>query len=143
MKTTISCPRAATVAPARRGRRSRSEGFSLLETMIAMVVLGIGLLGVAQMIPLALAGVTQAGLRTSAVQAAQQRLDNLRSSEFADAALQAGTYTETLNGYSLAWTITDDDPVEGSKRIALTASWETVHGTRTTDLSTFITRGSN
>jgi type IV pilus modification protein PilV len=123
----------------RRGKRGRSEGFSLIEVMVAMVILGIGLLGVGQMIPMALVGVTQAGLRTRAVQAAQQRLDDLRSNDFDDPALQAGTYSETQDNYTIDWVITDDVPVTGTKRIAITTSWETISGTRTATLQTFIT----
>lgn len=116
----------------------RTEGFSLIEVMVAMVILGIGLLGVAQMIPMAMAGVTQAGVRTRAVQAAQEQLDDLRSTDFSDAALQAGTYSETQGNYTLDWVITDDDPVARTKRIDVTASWQTVGGTRSATLQTFI-----
>lgn len=122
--------------------RSSQKGFSLIETMVAMVILGIGLLAVAQMIPLGLAGVTQAGLRTNAVQSAQQRLDELKVSDFTDAALDAGTYSETQGNYTVSWTITDNDPVQASKRIVMTASWETVKGTQSATLSTFVSRGS-
>lgn len=124
-----------------RGRSRRGEGFSLIETMIAMVVLGIGMLAVAQMIPLALANVSQAGVRTKAVQAAQQRMDNLRSNDFQAAALTAGNYSETQGRYTLNWTITDNTPVQDSKQIVLTATWQTRAGARNATLQTFVTRG--
>lgn len=118
-----------------------SRGFSLIEVMFAMTFLSIGLLAVAQMIPLGMAGVVQARVRTNATHAAQEKLDELRGEEFNAAALAAGTYTEDTGDYALAWTITDNTPVPGVKRLALTASWEHWSGTRTVDLSTHLTPG--
>jgi prepilin-type N-terminal cleavage/methylation domain-containing protein len=126
----------------RKGKRPthpRSAGFSLIEVMMAITFLGIGLLAIGQLVPAGMAGITQARVRTNAVQAAQVRLDDLRSEDFTAAALTAGTYTETVAGYTLAWTITDNTPVPGSKRINLTASWQNLTGTKTARLTTFVT----
>lgn len=123
----------------RRRSRSDAKGFSLVEVMIAITFLGIGLLAVAQFIPLGMAGITQARVRTNAVQAAQLRLDDLKSEDFSSAALTAGTYTETAGNYTLSWTIIDDNPVPGSKRINLTASWANLTGTKNARLTTFVT----
>lgn len=117
----------------------RGEGFSLIEVMIAITFLGIGLLAIGQLVPAGMAGITQARVRTNAVQAAQVRMDDLRSEDFAAAALTAGTYTETAGDYTLTWTIIDNTPVPGSKRINLTASWQNLTGTKTARLTTFVT----
>lgn len=117
----------------------REGGFSLVELLIAMVVMAIGLMGAAQMIPLAMAGVTQAGLRTRSVQFAQQRLDALSAAEFDS--VTAGTFTETVDPITLSWTITDDDPLPGTKRVAMQASWPSIRGTQTSDFSTFLSGG--
>ena len=118
-----------------------SRGFSLIEIMFAMTFLGIGLLAVAQMIPLGMAGIVQARVRTNATQAAQEKVDELRGADFNDAALAAGAYTEDTGDYALAWDITDDTPVPGLKRLAVTASWEHWRGTQTVDLTTHLTPG--
>ncbi len=131
--------RPTNTAHARRRARRCTEGFSLVEMMMAMAVLGIGLLSIAQIIPLALAGVTQARVRTQAVQAGQERLDDLMASEYDS--LLAGSYSETIDDYSMAWTITDNSPVPGSKRIDLTTSWVTLKGTQSVDLTTYLNRG--
>jgi type IV pilus modification protein PilV len=119
--------------------KKAAQGFSLVEVMVAMTFLAIGLLAVAQMIPLGMAGVTQARVRTNAVQAAQQRIDDLRAQDFAD--VTAGAFSDSTGNYVLAWTITNDDPVPGMKRIDMTASWEHHTGTKTVDLNTYLTAG--
>ena len=121
--------------------KADSRGFSLIEVMFAMTFLGIGLLAVAQMIPLGMAGIVQARVRTNATQAAQEKLDELRGEDFNAAALAAGNYTEETGDYTLAWVITDNTPVPGVKRLALTASWKHWSGTKTVDLSTHLTPG--
>ncbi len=122
----------------RRHLRKRSRGFSLVEVMIAITFLGIGLLGIAQLVPMGLGTITQARVRTNAIQAAQQRMDDIRSADFSSADLTAGTYTETIGNYTLSWTITDDSPVPGSKRIAMTAAWQHLTGTKTARLVTYV-----
>lgn len=119
--------------------RNRGEGFSLVEVMIAITFLGIGLLAIGQLVPAGMAGITQARVRTNAVQAAQMRVDELQSEDFTSAALTAGTYTETVGNYTLSWTIIDNTPVPGSKRINLVASWPVLTGTKTARLTTFVT----
>ena len=124
------------------GERSRRErGFSMVELLIAMVVMAIGLMGAAQMIPLAMAGVTQAGMRTRSVQIAQERLDDLVSKDYDASVLNAGTYSETVDNTTLDWTIADDSPVPGTKRIDLTVSWVTARGTQNSSFTTFLSGG--
>jgi Tfp pilus assembly protein PilV len=100
--------------------------------------MGIGLLAIAQLVPLGLGTITQARVRTNAVQAAQQRIDDIRSADFSSVDLAAGTYTETLGNYTLNWTITDDSPVPGSKRISMTATWQHLTGAKTAQLVTYV-----
>ena len=123
----------------RRLAKKRSKGFSLVEVMVAITFLGVGLLAIAQLIPMGLATISQARVRTNAVQAAQQRLDELRAEDFSSAALTPGVYTETVGNYTLQWTITDNDPVSGSKRVNMVASWQNLTGTKTARLTTYLT----
>lgn len=123
----------------RRWTNKRSRGFSLVEVMVAITFLGIGLLAIAQLVPMGLATITQARVRTNAVQAAQQRMDSLRAADFSSGTLAPGVYTETVGNYTLQWTITDNDPVPGSKRVDLVASWQNLTGTKTAKLTTYLT----
>ena len=114
-------------------------GFSLIEVAVAIGVVAVGLLALAQTVPMAMSTVVQAQLRTNAVEHAQQRMDDLRSRDFGSAALGAGTYSEITPNYTIQWVITDDQPLPGCKLIEVTVAWQTVRGTRTSELSTFLT----
>jgi type IV pilus modification protein PilV len=121
--------------------KAGETGFSLIEIMVAMTFLGIGLLVIAQLIPLGMAGVTEARNRTSAVQTAQRVMDQLRVEDYGSAALTAGTYTQTDGRYAIGWTITDDTPIPRMKRVDLFATWNGGASVDTVALSTYITPG--
>jgi Tfp pilus assembly protein PilV len=117
---------------------SGQTGSSLVELMMSLVFLSIGLLGVAQMIPTGMYQVEQAQLRTRAVQAAQERLEAIRSSDFDAPELVPGAYSETVGRYTISWTVVDASPVPGSKRIDVAASWGSTSNARTTRLRTYV-----
>lgn len=119
--------------------KAGEKGFSLIEIMVAMTFLGIGLLAIAQLIPLGMAGVTEARNRTSAVQTAQRVLDQLRTDGYESAALTAGAYTETDGSYTIQWTVTDNNPIPKMKRVDLFATWGGGAPADTVRLSTYIT----
>jgi Tfp pilus assembly protein PilV len=116
------------------------EGFSLLEVMFALTFLGIGLLAVAGMIPLATHQIASAKAVTDGVSAGQEVLEEIRMENYNSGPLEPGNYSRTVGHYSITWTIQEDVPVIGSKRIDMTVSWPTTSGVETTSLSTFVTR---
>lgn len=124
---------------ANRKRSSRRDaGFSLVEIMVAMTFLAIGLLAIAQLIPTGLKGVTEARVRTNAVQNSQRIVDDLRATDYDS--LDAGTFSETDGRYSTTWTITDNSPVTGSKRVDVVSTWGPDANPRTVTMSTYLTR---
>jgi uncharacterized protein (TIGR02598 family) len=124
---------------AKHARRSRSdEGFSLIEIMVAMTFLAIGLLAIAQLIPTGLKGITEARVRTNAVQNSQRILDDLRATDYDS--LDAGTFSETDGRYATTWTITDNSPVAGSRRVDVVSTWGPDTNPRTVTMSTYLTR---
>lgn len=82
------------------------RGMSLVELLIALVVLTIGLLGVGQMFPVGARAQVQDKLLTNANYYAQEKLESLTGRSWSDALLTdgrhpAGTATEALgNGQS-------------------------------------------
>jgi prepilin-type N-terminal cleavage/methylation domain-containing protein len=120
--------------------RSRS-GFSLIETMIAMLVLGFGLLTIASAQVYAVKSGQTGRHRTRAVEIAQTQMERLHSLSWNDADLAATSWTpnvdvvttveaagvQTEMRFSRQWRITD--VIEDQTRsIDVRVSWTDAHG---------------
>ena len=78
-----------TFAP-RLPRLNSNEGFTLVEIMVAVVVLGIGLIGLAALFPYGSKAGFDARKTTEAVDLATQQMEQLRLKTFSDPTLTAG-----------------------------------------------------
>lgn len=129
-----------------RGRLTRrlkikgSSGFSLLELVFAMVLLSIGLLGVASVFPLGTRFVNQGKITSTAVALASEKMEELQSLPGDSSDLQAGTYSDEITPYKRNWSIVDDVPIAGMKHIQVTTLWKTSRGTRQVTLETYVFR---
>jgi type IV pilus assembly protein PilV len=104
---------------------------TLLEVMVALVILAVGLL--------ALSGMQMAAIRangsgfnsTTAASLADQRLEQLKDDalSFSDGSLTVGTHaeadvTDSMNMvYTQSYTVADNNPITGVKLITYTVSW--------------------
>jgi type IV pilus assembly protein PilV len=114
------------------------KGFSLIELLIAMSILAIGLLALAQMQITSIRGNAYSSTTTDATTVAQDRLEQLigltYSSLTTDTDLAAGNHpagTQTIGGtqtvqgitYTITWSITDDFPITNTKAMDLDVTW--------------------
>lgn len=119
----------------------RSEGFTLLEVMIALVILAVGLLGLAALQLTAVKGNAFSSEMTYATMLAQGQAEYLKSLPFTDASLQPGSYTNTATNtpftpfpiiskgvqYTISWTVSADNvPAINMRTIALTVTWQSL-----------------
>lgn len=99
------------------------RGFTLIEVLVASVLVVVALLGAATMTLTASSQVSRGAQETLAVSMGEQRLEFLKNQDYAAANLAAGTTTETLTGdflgYTRTTTITNDVPQAGVKRIVV------------------------
>jgi len=124
----------------RLGRRRSDEGFTLIESMFALVFLSVGLLAIAQMIPLAGMQITSSRNHTSAQEAAQTTLDNLGLLDYNDAQLTAGTHTLDDSLRTITYSVQDNVPVANTKRVDLTVSWTEGGGGKSINYTTLISQ---
>lgn len=124
----------------RRFKIRGSSGFSLLELVFAMVLLSIGLLGVASIFPLGTRFVNSGKITSTAVAFASEKMEELQSLPGDSAELQAGTYSDEITPYKRNWSIVDDMPIAGMKHLQVTTSWDTSRGTRQVTLETYVFR---
>ena len=100
---------------------NNDAGFSLLEVLIAMVILSIGLLGVAAMQLNAISGNAYGARLNGATERIQVKIEALRNL----------TYDEVVNedeemdedGYTRKTTVQDNTPEKGAKTVEIKVSW--------------------
>jgi type IV pilus assembly protein PilV len=100
-----------------------TRGFTLLEVMITVVILAIGLLGLAGLQIVAIKGNSFGQQMTAASTLAQNQLETLRQSA---GSLSNGNDTVTdQNGISYArtWTVTANAPQANMDTVNMTVSW--------------------
>ncbi len=113
------------------------QGFTLLEVIIAISILAVGLLAVAAMQTSALKATAGAYKTTEATKWAQDRMELLLSLPYGDSLLSEGSHTVTSPppGYTITWSVVEDDPVANTKNVTVTVSWNEKGMNRTTALS--------
>jgi Tfp pilus assembly protein PilV len=108
-------------------RENRSErGFTMIETMISLVLMMIVSLGAASLFMFSIRNNSGAADRAASLAVAQQRMERLRSAEFTDASLNSGTTDTTVTAagrrYGVQTTICNTSACGGSatlKRITV------------------------
>lgn len=126
----------------------RSErGATLVELMIALVMLSIGILAVGQLFPAGSRSQLQARLTTAGNYYAQEKLEQLAGLAWTDAGLTAGRHpasgTEAL-GSSGQWkryyeVSAMTAPIDNLKKVTVTVQW-VFQGTRTVTSTTYVRR---
>lgn len=118
------------------GREQR--GFTLIEVMIAIVVLTIGVTALVGSSAVVTRMIGQGKISTQAVQAVSQQLEQLRATAYATTpnctALAAGSAT-TANGVATTWTITTNSEL---RIIRMIVNYPTTAGSDADTVSTII-----
>jgi prepilin-type N-terminal cleavage/methylation domain-containing protein len=127
-------------------RRPGERGTTLAELMIALVVLSIGMLAVAQLFPAGSRAQTQDKMISTANYYAQQKVEELINVAWSDGALTPGRHpAAAANDEALgAWTRHYDvtvlaAPLDNLKKITVTVAW-TLRGSRSVTTTTYLRR---
>ena len=108
---------------AKRNPSISSNGFTIIEILIALTILSIGLLGMAKMQLSSINGNSSARVVTDNIIQASDQIEKLLLLPYDDADLVAGTHTGVAQpGYTLSWIVQDDNPVTGNKIITITVT---------------------
>jgi type II secretory pathway pseudopilin PulG len=121
------------------------RGTSLAELMVALVVLSVGLLAVAQLFPAGSRGQVQDRMLTVANYYAQEKIESFVNLPWSDPNLTigrhpAGTATENLGAWKRYYQVdVMASPLENLKRVTVTVSWN-FHGARSVAATTYVRR---
>jgi type IV pilus assembly protein PilV len=115
------------------------SGFTLLEVLIAISILTVGLLGVAQMQIMGIKANYFSGNTTAALTLAEEKMEDLLGKSYTDAELAGsgapGTDHNDANNpidetgqaggiYSRMWTVIDNTPIADTKTVTVSVSWD-------------------
>jgi type IV pilus assembly protein PilV len=126
----------------------RTGGFTLLEVMIALVILSVGLLGLAALQLVAIRGNSFSSEMTYATMLAQQHAEILKGLPFNDANLAPAdeqnphTAIGSSKGvqYAVRWTIADNTPDTDMKTVNLTVQWTSLRQGTSSEAGTVTAR---
>jgi type IV pilus assembly protein PilV len=113
------------------GGMRTQRGFTLIEVLVAVIVLSVGILAVFRLFPAGLRSQTQNRMQTAAAFHAQEKLEQLACLPFTDSDWDAGTHPTAgpeRVGPSGQWTRSwqvevMDAPLDDLKRVTVTVTW--------------------
>jgi type IV pilus assembly protein PilV len=101
-----------------------SKGFTLIEVLVALVILAVSLLALAGLMTTSTRNTASGGRLTEAATFAQDKLEELRAIKWGDVASNSDSVTGSTGiTYTRSWEIggTDTDPL---KEILVTINWD-------------------
>ena len=117
-------------------------GFSLLEVMVAVVILSFGLLAIMHLFPVGLRAGKISQDVTTATFLAQQRIELLKSIKYKDIEIgeSSGTFEEPYSEFGeFNWVQNVSEEQEGwLKKVTIKVSWDRYGRTRNIKLTTFL-----
>ena len=103
-----------------------TRGFTVVEVLVAAVIIAVALMGLAGLFPTAYRTVDWSGEETVAMTLAKQRLEWLKNQAYASAPLAVGPTTENLTGNNAGYTrqtvVTGNAPIPGVKMVMVTVT---------------------
>ena len=133
--------RTASVNSAMVSAHRRERGVTLVELMVALVMLAVGILALAQLFPLGTREQVDTQRNSSANFLAQQEIERLNGLAWTHPDLAEGSHpTSTLDhAFTRTWTVANvGGGLDGVKRIVVTVSWK--NGTKTATATTYMRR---
>ena len=127
-------------------RLVRNErAMTLVELLVVCVIIGIAFLGLAGIFPLGMQNLSQSRMRTVATDLAQQKMEELLKQRITDDDLTAGTHADQGNPvrttFNRFWTVTDDLPMVGMKKIVVRVTYPRGRETRDVQVETYMAAG--
>jgi type IV pilus assembly protein PilV len=116
-----------------------SRGFTLIEIVVAIVMLAFGVLASASLTAALMASNRGVTNRTRANETLRLKVEELQSERYPE--ITNGNDTATVGGvtFNRSWTVTANSPVTNSKTVTLTVTWTDRQGNHS--LSTQTIRG--
>ncbi len=104
-------------------------GFTLLEVLVAIVILSIGLLGMASLTIGIIQGNKLSNDLTTATTLAQDKMEEKRLEGYSGVTAETkGSCPSPYDDYEIEVVVTDDSPATGMKTVVVTSYWQDQDG---------------
>jgi len=102
----------------------KNSGFTLVELLVAIVILSVGLLGMATLTGSIIRNNKLSNDLTTATTLAQDKLEDIRAAGYASAVSETKTACATpFSGYQREVTVSDNTPATGMKQVTVKVYW--------------------
>jgi prepilin-type N-terminal cleavage/methylation domain-containing protein len=126
----------------------QQRGVTLIELMIALVVLSLGLMAVSQLFPAGIRGQIRDRLYSSANYYAQEKIEEVNDKSWADPSLGLGRHPaaafETLGTHATWLRFYQVDPMaaplDNLRKVTVSVSWSYLDNPRSVILTTYVRR---
>lgn len=119
------------------------RGIGLIEIVVAMLIFAIGIAAALRTLPDSNRATSRARNITIATNLAQQQIERLAGSPFTSADLSAGAHADPGNPlerhFTRNWTVADNAPLSGMKRVTVTVSFNSGSADSTVTMTTLLT----
>jgi len=115
-----------------------NKGFTLIEVLVAMVILSIGLLGTAALITGIIRGNQVSNRITVATTLAQDKMEDIKSFSYSNAVSETRAFLPFPDDqYERQVTVVDDSPAADMKTVTVTVYWQS---SKSVSLKTILSR---
>jgi type IV pilus assembly protein PilV len=124
--------------------KSNNKGFTLVETMVALVILSVSMLGILDAMVLAMQQNLENFSRNESVRIAEQTMNELRNTAFDDLANGVSAisrrYKQVTRNFAVTWTV--NALSANSNSVQVQVSWVVKGKTHTHVVTSIISRGA-
>jgi type IV pilus assembly protein PilV len=120
---------------------STEDGFTLIELMITLVILSIGLVALAGLQVSAIKGNTFSKRMTAAVSIANQKLEQIKDTAYANILSESSTQiTQSNMTFTRQVTVTNNSPMANTKTVNVTVTWSDGSDSHSVPITTVISQ---
>jgi len=115
-----------------------NAGFTLVESLLTLAIMSMSLLALAELQITALRGNTLSRRMTTAVSIAEQTIEQLKNTSYANIQAEAATQVTASNLHFTRQVTVTNGPLPNTKSVSVLVSWQDQAQTHTLPLATII-----